>query len=127
MNEKVTKVNEVSTYIENYIEAKGLCKTDENGNILYYKYDENGDVVPATAFDVTSDTVTAFPVLPENVENGLKQTINNYGFDAEFTYTDVTNNYVYIEYRITYTLTHGMLGFAKAHTYAGIARFSLIG
>ena len=117
MNEKVTKVNEVSTYIENYIEARGICKTDEDGNILYYKYDENSDVVPAT----TS------PVLPENVENGLKQTVNNYGFDVEFTYTDVTQTYVYIEYKITYTLTHEMLDFAKTHTYAGLARFSLIG
>lgn len=127
MNEKVTKVNEVSTYIENYIEAKGICKTDEDGNILYYKYDENSDVVPATVSDVTSDIVTTFPVLPENVENGLKQTVNNYGFDVEFTYTDVTQTYVYIEYKITYTLTHEMLDFAKTHTYAGLARFSLIG
>lgn len=29
MNERVTKVNEVASYIENYTEANGICETEE--------------------------------------------------------------------------------------------------
>lgn len=126
MNEKVTKVNEMSSYVENYVEALGHCKTDEDGNILYYKYDESNNLVLANESDIQSDTVKTFPVLQEDLVKQLKEAVKKVGFDIDLKYIDKTNTYVYIDYSVTYTLSHPFFGYKKEHTYSGLARCSLL-
>ena len=140
INTKVTKVNEVATYIENYIEANGTClstqktikQVDENGNIvngtknvpIYYKY--NGDnIVKASESDINNPDILTFPIMQQEKLDTLQEITNNYGFDVKWKYIASTNNYGYIEYTVGYKLNNSLIGWDKVHTYQGLARFSL--
>lgn len=141
INTKVSKVNEVATYIENYIEANGTCiskqktikKIDTNGNIIdgigdepvYYKYDNTGKIVEASDADINNDNITVFPIMQQEKLDALQKITNSYGFDVKWKYIASTNNYGYIEYTVGYKLNNSLIGWKKTHTYQGLARFSL--
>lgn len=131
MNEDVTKVNELASYTENYIEAMGSCKTEFNTTtnkkeIIYYKYDNNQNLVKATQTEINNPNIKTFPILENNLDKTLEDVAKSYGFDIKFEYIDATDNYIYIEYTINYTLANPLLGYVKSHNYVGLARFSYI-
>lgn len=137
MNQSVSRVNEISSYIESYIEAKGVCETDEDGNILYYKYVEENDkktgIIPATTADKENTNITVFPKLKEGLAEDIKASMEEYAkncgvsINIGMEYIGSTNNYSYMDYTITYNLYHALFGFHQQHTRTGLARFSVIG
>lgn len=132
MNERVTKVNEVASYIENYTEANGICETKEVeidgkkiNKIIYYKYDNANNIVKATEEEINNKDILTFPKIQDDKIEALKNITKDYGFKIDFKYISPISNYGYMDYTVTYYLGNSLLGFGKTHTYSGLARFSL--
>lgn len=100
--------------------------SDIKNNIIYYKYNENNELISAAPEDITSEDVNTFPILTDEITEGLFKIAQKYDIGLKITYKDTTNNYVYIDYELTYNLSHPLFGFNNQHTYTGLLRFSIM-
>lgn len=94
MNMKVSRVNEVSQYLSDYVEMYGKSQTDEQGNI-----------------SLDSDTYAKL------CENAQKNQI-----EAECVYYSETEQYIYYDMQLSYNLEIPLIGFCKKHCVNRLVR-----
>ncbi|MGN0317545.1 MAG: hypothetical protein ACI4E1_06345 [Lachnospira sp.] len=96
LNCRVTDVNRVARYVENYIEAKGEAVYDSDGQCR----------------------------LSKEVEETLVKYCADNDCTISFDKTDETEMYCYVDYSISYELKSALAGYNKVHQYSGLARFN---
>lgn len=94
MNRSVNTINEVTSYIQDYIEVNGSSERDVDGNYVL-------------------DAVTA---------DYINQKVQEHGMTITYDYDAQTDNNVYYIVHVAYKLTMPVLGITKTHTYNAYAR-----
>lgn len=94
MNRSVNTINEVTSYIQDYIEVNGSSERDVDGNYVL-------------------DAVTA---------DYINQKVQEHGMTITYDYDAQTDNNVYYIVHVAYKLTMPVFGITKTHTYNAYAR-----
>lgn len=99
MNMRVSKINETSQYLSDYVEIYGTAvKSQEGGYML--------------------DDKTLHTVEENGTQNNMKITCD---------YIDSTEKYAYYNINIEYMLTASVIGVKKTHSYKSMARVPIEG
>ena len=104
LNQKITNINGIIQYTEDYIEIYGIAEKDSSGNTLY---------------------VDGHPCLSESVIETVSDNLNSKGINISFNHADSTENYAYVNYTITYPLNLSLINYQGQHSYSGLARYSI--
>lgn len=91
---KVSKINEISQYMRDYIEVYGKAEIDVNGSYI-----------------IDSNTISA--IRDKAQENNMM---------IEYEYTSFTEDYIYYDLYVSYNLRLSVLGFQKNHVYNSLVR-----
>lgn len=94
INMKVSKINEISQYMRDYIEVYGKAEIDVNGSYI-----------------IDSNTISA--IRDKAQENNMM---------IEYEYTSSTEDYIYYDLYVSYNLRLSVLGFQKNHVYNSLVR-----
>lgn len=97
MNMRVTKVNEVSQYVRDYIEIYGQAEKNADGS---YRIDDS--------------TIAA--ISDKAQENNMT---------IQYEYTSSTENYIYYDLYIAYDLKMPVFGFQKNHVCNNLVRVAV--
>lgn len=104
MNKKVSDADQMSQYIQNYIET--YC----------------GEYV----IDTADEEDTVYIPDREAVYKSLKNTAANAGMKLDLKEEGATGNYRYIAYDLEYCINAAMFRYSSEHTIKGLARYAVI-
>lgn len=93
LNADVNKVNEVTKYVQDYMDVHGTSSKS------------------GTSYNLDSATV-----------NAINDYVSKHNMTADINYDTATNNYVYYNVKINYNLDLALPKFHTSHNYTALAR-----
>lgn len=97
LNMKISKINETTQYMQDYVEIYGEAVAQEDGSLA----------------------------LDESTFSAIQSKAQQNNMTISYNYLSQTNEYIYYNLEISYELTMQTLGFQKSHTSNSLVRVAI--